>query len=338
MTLESTQVWPPLVEVSKRGFPNWRSDTSRMFYGDTPDSRMDVPNYIAMSGNQRFWNSGDYGKFRITDIVRCGDGHYETKKGVITGTLGLLQLVDKFKFQHTNPSKLLLIGAITDKSLMCTLEFIKQKNWRTEADLVDLSEVPLRHIAELNIQGFFDGSPKFSLLQDSIQKLGTRKYDIIIGDILNVWAVPRFSRKSEKPFDDFESILLSSKSRLTKRGIFYSRCVVYPIGSSNRDINTRFDVKGQALTVHKQLSGLDGNVSFQFIEDCLHRLFVNATPKDCCGLDAVIPEFAEHPTLEGDNAEKQMIKLHKRLFREVDMIKILDLKSRAIYLNFACRN
>lgn len=338
MTTESKNVWLPLVEVSKRGYPNWKSDMSGASYGDTPDSRTYVPNYIAMSGSQRFWDSGDQYKFRSTDMVRRGDGQYETRKGVTTGTLGLLQLVDKFKFQHTNPSRVLLIGAITDKSLMCTLEFANQRHWDAEVDLIDLSEVPLRHIDELNRLGFFDGSPKFKLFQSSIQNADTKRYDVVLGDILNVWAVPRFSRYDKNPYDGFESILKSSKSRLTKRGIFYSRCVVYPTGSSNKNINSRFDVRGQALAVYDQLSELNRNVNFQFIEDCLQNLFVNATPKDCCGLDAVIPEFAEHPTLEGQNAEKQMMGLHKNLFREVDMIKVLDLKSGATYLNFACRN
>lgn len=336
--VDAPQVWQTLAEVNRFGSLAWRSTGSETFYGDGPDPRSQPSRYIVMSGDQRFWDSGQEDKFSSpNDLLKRNDGDFESKFGVITGTIGLLKLHELFKFGPNNPSRILLVGAISDKSLMCTLEWVKANKWKAKTTLIELSEIPLHHIQALQDQGFFDGSPVFELEQSDFIKYG-KKADVIVADVVNLWAVPAYALDGIDPYVNFTKIIEKASNLLTKRGIFYSRCVVYPENNKKVDLNTRHSKNNHANFVAKQIGDLMNKVTYKSLEEETENLFDRAYPASACGLEKVYRQFVEHPTLEGRIAEKLIVSIHKKVFRDVDTIRIVDLKSGAIYLNFACRN
>lgn len=335
--VETPVIWQSLVEVSKFGGLVWKSTGSELFYG-TRDPRSLPSRYIVMSGEQRFWDSGQKNKFDPPkDLLTQGNGRFESPAGVITGTIGLLKLQKVFKFEPNNPSRVLLVGAITDKSLMCTLEWVKSNNWKANIVLTELSEIPIRHIEILRELAFFEGSPEFELEQADFTSQHN-KADIIVADIVNLWAVPAYALDGTDPYANFTNVVKKASNLLTKRGIFYSRCVVYPEYNEKADLNVRHTRKDHASFIARQIGDLVGTVQYESLEKETDNLFDKAYPASYCGLGSVSRHFVEHPTLQGMPAEKLIVGIHKSTFREVDTIRIVDLKSGAIYLNFACRN
>ncbi len=344
MTIEAPQIWKELIKSTKYGGLEWRDPSMNSFSSLEPDTRMYPEKYIAMSGNQRFWDSGDINKFNNSDLVldrTVDDIQYSAPNGVVTGVLGLLKTIELFKEKSVNPAEVLLVGSITEKSLMCTLEFAKIKCWSAHTLLVDNSSVPLGHIEELKKHGQFKGSPDFDLLNADVLRVNPQiKPDVIISDLCNIWTIPKFSLSNNETYTEFKHLLHWAKSSLSVNGVFYSRCVVYPETCSNLDLNVRHQSKYEAMAddVVLQLGSIADGVDPEWLLESISSLFESSYPASYCGLGGSCAEFTEHPTLEGKEAEVKMIQFHRQIFANVEIIKIKDLKTNAIYLNLACKN
>jgi hypothetical protein len=339
MLLEASKVWEQLIEPTQMGFLKWKSPQSNCFYGSSPDSRTNPIKYLLMSGKQREWNKRVTGPDN-SDLKLLQNGIYETNDGVITGVNGLLNVTDMFNMKPEDVDEVLLTGAISDKSLFSTLAWVDWNKWNAHVTLVDISSIPLDHVQTLTDLGAFVESPKFSLLQTDLLRFNPKsKPKIIVGDMCNVWAVPKFVLDGSNPYKSYDQMVNWSSNNLAGNGLFYSRCVIYPESQNNEDLNIKFSapIEEKAQMVFDQLGKLGNGVNRQWVRESAEDLFDKVHPSTFCGLEHCFPEFVEHPTLEGVKAEEKMRSLHLKHFSQIEEIKILDKKSGATYLNFACR-
>ena len=339
MAVETQKIWSPLVSTNKFGILNWKSERSNIFYGDEPDPRVEPQKYMCMSGTPRKWI--DYEIDLSTSDLRLKTGRtFETNEGAYTGTLGLLQVAEMFSLKPKSVDETLLIGAISDKSLMTTLRWLVEKDYsKSHTTLVDLSEIPLKHIQTLAKLGYFDGAPSYDLVQkDLVEYSPTKKPNIIIGDILTNWAVPRFSLH-ENPYVGYQKILDWVKGNLSEGGIFYSRCMVFPEDANKIDpnIRTRKSAEDRAEMILSQLGESGKDIDREWLIDSVEEMFYESKPATFCGLENVYSEFQERPTLVGEKAESAIRTMYKETFQNVEEIRVIDNRSGFVFLNFACQ-
>lgn len=340
--VEASQIWGNLVEVNKRGELFWKENRLNILRGSN-DSRLHPEKYIAMSGKQVSWNSSGPKIFNPPDLAKLEDGSFESREGVKTNVVGLLQLTGMFHNIPKNPSNVLLVGAISDKSLKCALEWVDRNCRKATTTLVDKSPIPLKHIEILTDLGYFDGSPEFKLLEsDVLNYRPEQKLKIIVSDLTNVWTISRHSLNGPNIYDGFSKLTSWSRDNLSKKGVLLSRCVVYPKGSSNANLNVVGPLNANSLLradmVRSQLGGMSQDIDQKWLDESIAELYKDSNPSTFCGLGGLYRTFTEHPTLEGESAEKVMRRIHQKYFAEVEEIKIKDLVSGATYINFSCRN
>jgi hypothetical protein len=337
MVLAEQGIWNQLLTVSPKGFVMWRPDIQNKA---GMESRNDPVRFMAMCGNLKPLES-HFPTFETDDLVEVKPKVFETSQGEITGVNGLLRLIDKFPIKLKKPNNVLLVGAITPKSLLTTLAWFKIKGWNdTHLTLVDKSPVPIKTLEAMERGGYFNWQGGVSLIEEDILKFKPFfKTDLLIGDILNVWLVDNYQYphlNSINPYLKYEQFLKWAKEIISNDGWFVSRNMIAPITSTKEEPNSRFHktVKEKAGVIIQQLGGLAERADKQAIEESVEDLFDNPTPTSYCGLDKVLKVFRSTENLSGKHAEKIFERLQRRNFTHLNRIDVIDKNSGYVFQNY----
>lgn len=343
ISIEQTQqIWSSMLDVNHRGQLRWKPEVGHVCTVPQ-DPRLFPERFIAMTPLYRM---SDYeGDFTLDGLIQRGEFDYVAPNGESTGIDGLLKFTLRFPIANIQPESMLVVGSFNINGILSSKAWLKENNFdQTQLNVIDPSNLPLEVVRRMMNEGYIS-EDKINLRNVNFfnQTLNTKQYDLIVGDGLNLWMVddyetPRLTGRS--PYQNYENYLARASKLLFNDGVFFSRCILRqndPTAKSNVIVPNMVEDKVDMVCTRIGDS-LTNQLDKVAMGEVLEEMFEKPSPPSYCGLEYASPLYQSIETQTGSHAEEVFERLHRRNFKEVHMIRVIDPKFGYTHLNFACKN